>query len=616
MVKDYSGQNLRGRSFKGQDLEGANFSNTDIRSADFTGANLIGANFKNAKAGLRRRWATILVLVSWLLAGISGVFSAYAGVIVALIFSNSLENRIGGWVALIVLIVFFAVIIRQGINAAVAGAVVVAVAGAFAGAVAGAFAGAVAGAGAVAFAGAVAVIFSLLSIYIASQALKGDERYTIIRTSAIAFAAFGGTSFRNADLTDVDFTQASLKSTDFRKATLTRTCFGQVKKLDRVRPGTTYLQYASLRQVLIAGQGQEKNFDRFDLRGVNFRGVYLTDASLVAADLSGACFQDTDLSRAKLVQTQLDGTDFTGATLTGAYIEDWNITNQTNFTGVRCEYVYMRLPTKLNPDPLRKPDNREEVFGDGQFGDFIKPIFDTLDLYHSQGVDPRAIAISFKQLAENHPDAELRIVGMEVKGEDKFLLRAKTVSTVDKSELSAEYFDTYNQVKSLPEREVKLLLAEKDSRISSLENMVGTALQRHSFYAENYRNEGGTMSDKTGDSTYNFNNPKFGGGFAGTGGSQTGGTYYDYSSNQNLVEAAKEIQSLLRQLSADNLITTNAEKMAVVAKAVDEIEKNPTLKSRAIAALKSGGTEAFKEAVNHPLVNILVAIISGWTETQ
>lgn len=55
----------------------------------------------------------------------------------------------------------------------------------------------------------------------------------------------------------------------------------------------------------------------------------------------------TDLSRAKLVQTQLDATDFTRATLTGAFIEDWNITTQTNFHGVRCEYVYMRLQSCL-----------------------------------------------------------------------------------------------------------------------------------------------------------------------------------------------------------------------------------------------------------------------------
>lgn len=197
------------------------------------------------------------------------------------------------------------------------------------------------------------------------------------------------------------------------------------------------------------------------------------------ANLNEVNLQDANLSRANLVQTKLFQTDFTGATLTGAYIQDWNITSGTKFNGVRCEYVYMRFPTIEDPDPLRKPDNRKEVFADGEFGDFIKPIVNTLDLYHNQGVDPRAIAISFKRLTENHPEAELRIVGMEVKGEDKFLIKAKTVPQTDKSELSAEYFENYNQLKGLPEQEMRLLLAEKqkDSRIRNLENMVQTALQ-------------------------------------------------------------------------------------------------------------------------------------------
>ncbi|NEP30741.1 MULTISPECIES: hypothetical protein [Moorena] len=54
--------------------------------------------------------------------------------------------------------------------------------------------------------------------------------------------------------------------------------------------------------------------------------------------------------------------------------------------------------------------------------------------------------------------------------------------------------------------------------------------------------------------------------------------------------------------------------MAVVAKAVDQIEGKPTLKQRVINVLKTGGTEAFKEAVDHPLVNVLFAAIEGWQE--
>jgi hypothetical protein len=49
MPPDYSGQNLRGRSFKGQNLTGANFSKADIRGANFTNAILKDADFSGAK---------------------------------------------------------------------------------------------------------------------------------------------------------------------------------------------------------------------------------------------------------------------------------------------------------------------------------------------------------------------------------------------------------------------------------------------------------------------------------------------------------------------------------------------------------------------------------------
>ena len=148
------------------------------------------------------------------------------------------------------------------------------------------------------------------------------------------------------------------------------------------------------------------------------------------------------------------------------------------------------------------------MFADGDFGDFIQPIVDTLDLYHNQEVDPRAIAISFKELAEKHPDAELEIVAMERKGDDKFLLRAKTNPVADKSELSSEYFSNYNQYKGLSESELKVLLIEqtvraeeKERAINLLKNMVSTTLKRPGFYAENYHNSGGT--DLAGDRNIN-----------------------------------------------------------------------------------------------------------------
>ncbi|MDF5715597.1 MAG: pentapeptide repeat-containing protein [Rhizonema sp. NSF051] len=604
MIQDYSGQNLRGRSFKGQDLTWSNFSYADIRGADFTGANLRNANFSNAIAGLQRHWAIFLVLVSWVLMVLSGFLSAFAGVLmVSLVFDTKkdyISYPFSGWTVVIILIIFFFFTIRQGIQAgivSIAGTVVFAVpvavvgaftklfngayaivgAGAFALVIAGIVAGCVAGASALvvgayayafavpftvagacayafAFPGAfdklfdfilpisvtnasaiiIAIAVALFNIYISWRALKGDPKFTLIYTVAIAFAAIGGTSFRSSDLTDADFTRSSLKSTDFRKANLTRTSFYKTEKLDCVRPGSSYLQQAEVRNCLRTGLGQDKNFDRLDLSGVNFKGANLVDASLIRANLNEANLQDADLSRAKLVQTQLDGTDLTGATLTGAYIQDWNITSDTKFDEVRCEYIYMRLPTRENPDPLRKPDNNKEVFAPGDFGAFIKPIVDTLDLYHNQGVDPRAIAIAFKELTKNHPEAKLEFVAMEKRGQDKFLLRALTAQQTDKSELSAEYFNTYNQLLGLnPEQQVQVLLAEKkvqENQVTRLESMIATALVRPDFYAETYNNQGNTMSDNTENSIYNLNHAKFGGGFAGDGGTQIGGVFNDYSS--------------------------------------------------------------------------------------
>ena len=618
MSLDYSGQNLRGKSFKGQNLTNADFSHADIRGANFTGAILKGANFSRAKAGLQKRKSIFLVFVSFLLAGLSGFSFAFTATFsLILLFdnsNNSYSNRVIGCFMIIILPIIIFIIVRRGIQVtlvavavvvvvvggvtggggvlavalagfvtgadegfviavtfalaiaiaiAIAGVIAMTLVGAGAGAVVVAEAGAGAGAVAVGLTGALAGVITLgltgvrtmalalalpevlVSAYIGWRAMKGDEKHAIIRNIAFAFAAFGGTSFRNTDLTDANFTLATLKNTDFRNANLTRTYLRNVRKIDYARLGNTYLKNAKLLEVLVTGNGRKKNFDRQDLRGINLQGeeVDLVDSSFIGADLSTANLKDSNLSRAKLVQTQLDATDFTGATLTGAYIEDWNITTHTNFRGVTCEYVYMRFPTNDNPDPWRKPDNREEVFGDGEFGDFIKPIVDTLDLYHNQGVDPRAIAISFKELVENNPDADLELVAMEKRGADKFLLRAKAAPEANKSELNQQYFETYNHLKTLsPEQQIEYYLNEisvknkeielQQKQIVSFENMVGTALGRPQMRVENWHNQGDVMSDKK-SSTYNLEQAKFGGGFAGTGGNQSGGTLNDYSSDNN-----------------------------------------------------------------------------------
>ncbi|MHC5614957.1 MAG: pentapeptide repeat-containing protein [Nostoc sp.] len=454
----------------------------------------------------------------------------------------------------------------------------------------------------------------IVGFYVALCSLSNDKRFELVRSLAIRCCVWHSTSFRNVNLTDANFTKATVKCIDLRGATLIRTYWLNARGLDYACVTDGYLQYPEIRKLVTTLKGQRQKFDHLNLEGINLKGANLQYASFIGTNLNNANLQDADLSRATLVQSQLDGTDFTGATLTGAYIEDWGITSKTKLNGVRCEYVYMRLPTIENPEPLRKPDNNEEVFADGEFGDFIQPIFDTLDLYHSQGVDPRAIAISFKQLAENHPEADLRIVGMEVRGEDKFLLRAKTASAADKSELSSEYFATYNQFKELSGQELRALIAAENIYTRKLENMFKTALERPSVNVQGDNNkvvQGDT--NMTGDRNINTDGGNYNERIQGD---YVQGNYYAAGQPQSLAQAAAEIQLLLKQLEQTYPTTSTSQQMVVAAEAVNRIESNPLLKERVINAAKEGGLAAFEKAIDNPAGAFIVNAIKGWQEVK
>jgi uncharacterized protein YjbI with pentapeptide repeats len=554
MLLDFSGQNLRGRNFEGN-LSGANFSGADIRGASFSNANLKGANFTKAKAGLQKRWAIVLLILLLVLSIASGVLLGINALTSLLyIFPENgipdfTSNPVTGISIFLICAIFFYITIRYGITTVawffLVSASVTSILGTIFGNtfanVAGTFlntagistaiiftvgtaeiivkgiAGRIAsivifltsiiliyqvtifsvnipiGKAAVIFiASTVAFILVSLNSYISFQALKGNEKFALIRSFAVVFGTIKATSFRGADLTVANFTQATLANSDLRNAKLTHTRWVSVGQLERGRLGNSYLANSKIRQLVVTLSGQDQNYNGLNLEGVNLQGANLQDAKFAGSNLNYANLQDANLSRATLKQAQLDETNLTGAILTGAYIEDWGITGATDLTDVQCEYVFMRVPTKEDPNPLRKPDNLRESFADGEFADFIQPYVDTLDLYHSQNIDPRAISIAFKNLSQNHPEADLEIVAMEKRGQSSFNLKVRTAPTANKSELSAEYFDDYNRLKTLPE--ARLLLLEKDDRIRNLEQMINTALNQPNFNIQNV--QGDIMSEQ------------------------------------------------------------------------------------------------------------------------
>ncbi len=493
-----------------------------------------------------------------------------------------------------------------------------------------------------------------LSAYIAHQSIKGDKKYTLIRNIAIAFAAIGGTSFRDTDLTDADFTNTTLKSTDFRGANITHACWKNTIKLDRIRPGKSYLKDTKVRELVKTCEGENINLDRLNyLQGINLKGANLTNASFIEANLSSANLQDTNLSRAKLVGTFLDQADLTGATLTGAFLEDWGITTTTKLDGIKCDYVYMRLPPDKRPDFLklppeesldermrRKPADEDKNFEEGEFAEFLKPLVNTLDLYHNQGVDPRIAAYSFEKLQKDHPEADIKMRSMEVRGEnnDKLLIRADTTPEANHSVLDQEYFDTYDKLKALSAEQLLAVLAKREKDLEWYKGVLSAAVNRPGVNIENYSNQGGTnMSESSGDQ---INAHKIDGavankgeiygsassgkgeiyGLASRGGeikdsAKVAGTIYE-SQEQNLAQAAKDIEELLEQLDQTYPSDTMPGKVKIAEEVITQIDNNQTKAERILSAIKSGGVAAFEQFLNHPASSFVIAALEDWQKSK
>ncbi|MEM9265519.1 MAG: pentapeptide repeat-containing protein [Cyanobacteria bacterium P01_F01_bin.13] len=352
-----------------------------------------------------------------------------------------------------------------------------------------------------------------LSTYMGYQAMADRPRYRFIRTLGITFSSLGGTRFNRANLTDADFTQASLKRADFRNANLKRVCWFQSRDLNQARLAGTYLEHPHIRVLVTDQQGENQTYDRLDLSGLNLQGANLQNASLIGTNLSDSRLYGANLTGAKLAQAQLYSTDLRKACLTGAYIENWGISTDTQLTQVRCDYIYMRLPTQQDPDPCRKPDNRNETFKLSDFEDFIAPIiktlhlykqqnidlrsvattYKTIDLFHRGGLDPGAAALALQQLVDQHPEAGLEVIALEGRGQQKIRLQAKVASQANRSELSQKYFENYGQLLNLPYADLQALLAgvaEKDEQIRQLEGLLDKAIQQPRFYVETYQNQG------------------------------------------------------------------------------------------------------------------------------
>jgi MFS family permease len=269
MAENFSGQNLRGRSFEGAQLDSADFTQSDVRGADFSRASLVGANFTDARMGVRtitglvtlagaivvsvlagvvvgnfaevtREQASssdwrdvfasvlmVLLIVSFiailLLNGVSQAFRAFAVAIGLVVFIDFVvvyilagEIRFRNAVPMIAMLLLFVPAVAAGILGRMVGGAFGAWAIAFVALVGGIAAGRAHG-------GLSAIAVSVILVLISKRALNGDARDDPMRLLGHRIVTRRGTRFMHADLTRANFTGTNPIHSDLYSAVTTDT---------------------------------------------------------------------------------------------------------------------------------------------------------------------------------------------------------------------------------------------------------------------------------------------------------------------------------------------------------------------------------------------------------
>lgn len=410
-------------------------------------------------------------------------------------------------------------------------------------------------------------------------------------------ANFSGANFSNADLNRTNLINTELSNVNFSNANFRNANLNRAD-LSRINLSGTDLSEADLSRANL----RRSDLSRANLRKANLRATNLSEADLRDADFREACLID-----ATFHATQALSTNFTGANLTGVCIQDWNINSRTTINDVICEYIYLNHVWSYQQEKYclddRRPSDPNRIFAPGEFQAFVQKALSTVDLIFADGIDWQAFFQSFQELRSEYED--LSIQAIEKKSGGAFVIRLEVPTEANKAEIESQAKELYERERQLLEARYQALLQGKDEQIAVYKEWLNSERQRNTGLTGIVK----TMADKeTSKVTQHFNAP-----VTGVAGNVEGNQIiYSPEQRQTLAEAAKEIQHLLNQLSVTYPTATSVGQMEIATKAVEEIEKNPALKQRVIGALKAGGTEALKELVDHPAVNILLAVLEGW----
>ncbi|GGA16339.1 pentapeptide repeat-containing protein [Okeania sp. KiyG1] len=287
--------------------------------------------------------------------------------------------------------------------------------------------------------------------------LAEDENNLFILKFAVAIGTLGGTCFKNANLTDADFSHAILKSTNFRFAKTTRTFWGQTKYLKFARVEKTILEDIKVRELLRTGYGKDQQYISANLRGANLMSADLTNANFKLADLGEASLKAANLKGANLTETLAIGTNFTTAQMSGTCLEAWNIDHTTILDNIESKYIYLlEKPKPETDDRERRPSSG--YFQKGDFTKLFQEVLNTVDLIFRNGVDAKAFMSSFQQVQVENQGIPMTIQGMENKGDGVVVIKINVPPETNKEKIHREFMQFYDEnVRALEEKYQKEL---------------------------------------------------------------------------------------------------------------------------------------------------------------
>ncbi|NER04604.1 MAG: CHAT domain-containing protein, partial [Okeania sp. SIO3C4] len=309
------------------------------------------------------------------------------------------------------------------------------------------------------------LILILITQHLAKKILAEDQNNIFLLRLAIAIGTLGGTCFKNANLTDADFSHAILKSTNFRFANTTRTFYRQTKYLKFARVEATILVDIKVRELLITGYGKDQEYISANLRGANLISADLSNANLKLADLGEASLKAANLNNANLTETLAIGTNFTTAQMSGTCLEAWNIDHSTILDNIESKYIY------LLEEPKPETDDRERRPSSGYFqaGDFTKlfqEVLNTVDLIFRDGVNFKAFMSSFQQVQVENQGIPMEIQSIENKGDGVVVVKIDVPPETQKEKIHQQFTQFYDENLRALEEKYQQQLAGIEKQIS------------------------------------------------------------------------------------------------------------------------------------------------------